>query len=548
MKKSKKILKTALPVLFIMGLTVIILITWFKGRRIETEITMSDGTALSTILFIPGGGGRFPAVMIRTPYNKYNEEWIGRAFSIFRIAVVIQDVRGKFKSEGEFCPFLNERKDGLETIRWIRKQSWSDGTVAGWGASYLGYTQWAVSDSLDFITPLLSGARLYDLFYPDSLFSLQTAGIWGFEVASDSPNSLDEDIIRKNLFTLPVIEADDVTIRDIAFYNDWVMHEEYDSYWKQMDFRGRTAAHVLSVAGWYDLFLQCQIADFQALDSSGNNRGRLVIGPWAHGEPGEASQYGGTEKTGDPKLIFRYARRYLKGKKARPGAPMKDAKYNLFIMERNEYTGSETWPPEETRIIPYYLGPDGYLDPCVPSEEGSLSYEYDPADPYPSLGGTALGKGVGPARQNPSLKRKDQLVFRRKIEEEPLILLGPLSASLWLSSSASCTDFYVLLQDEFPDGKIINIQEGGAKFRMSGNEAERTEIRVWATGYQLNPGHSLRVVISSSWFPRFNRNLNNCEKAAYAKTIRTSTQTVWYGSEKPSSVNLPVYYPAGEGE
>lgn len=543
MKKPKKVLLITAFILFISGLTSIVLINRLKSRIIETEIVMSDGIPLSTTLFIPGRGDKFPAVLVRTPYNKQAEEWMGRAFNIFGIAVVIQDVRGKFKSEGEFYPFINERKDGMETIRWIKKQPWSDGTVAGWGASYLGYTQWAVSDSLDFMTLLLTGARLYDLIYPDSLFSLQTAAIWGFDVASKTRNHLNEDTIRKKLFTLPLIEADDSTVKDIAFYNDWIIHGKYDSYWEQMDFRGKTNAHVLSVAGWYDLFLKSQIADFEALDSAGHNRGRLVIGPWAHGEPGEPNQYGGTGKTGDPKLIFKYARQYLKGKNARPGAPLKDAKYNLFIMERNEYAGSDVWPPKETTMIPYHFGPEGYLGPDIPPEKGILHYEYDPADPYPSLGGTALGRGVGPARQNPNLDRKDQLVFRKKIEDEPLILLGPVSATLWLSSSAGCTDFYVLLQDEFPDGKIINIQEGGAKIRHSGNEAVKTEIPVWATGYQLNPGHTLRVVISSAWFPRFNRNLNCCEETADARTIRSSIQSVWYGGETPSSVNLPVYFP-----
>ena len=226
---------------------------------------------------------------------------------------------------------------------------------------------------------------------------------------------------------------------------------------------------------------------------------------------------------------------------------MKDAKYNLFIMERNEYAGSDVWPPKETTMTPYHLGPGGYLGPVIPSEKGSLSYEYDPADPYPSLGGTALGKGVGPARQNPNTERKDQLVFRKKIESEPLILLGPLSATLWLSSSAVCTDYYVLLQDEFPDGKIINIQEGGAKVKLTGNGPEKTEISIWSTGYQLNPGHTLRVVITSSWFPRFNRNLNRCEKAADAKITMRSTQTLWYGNGTPSSVSLPLYLPGNSG-
>jgi hypothetical protein len=135
----------------------------------------------------------------------------------------------------------------------------------------------------------------------------------------------------------------------------------------------------------------------------------------------------------------------------------------------------------------------------------------------------------------------DQLVFEKETETEPLILLGPVSASLWLSSTAPCTNFFVLLQDRFPDGKIINIQEGGAKVCFDNKDPKKVEISVWATGYQLNAGHKLRVVITSGWFPRFNRSLNTCEPAYSAVTIQNAKQQVFYGKEMPSSVNLPVY-------
>jgi len=548
MKKFLKVLKISAVVILILALAGFVSVNRLKSKKSETEIIMSDGTALSTSLFIPKGNGKFPAVLVRTPYNKYAEEWMGQAFNLFRIAVVTQDVRGKYKSGGKYYPFINERKDGLETLSWIRKQPWSDGRIAGWGGSYVGYTQWAISDSLDFMTLLLTGARLYDFVYPDSLFSLQTAGIWGFDNASEKLNGLNEDTVRRKLFTLPLLAADDSAIKDIGYFNDWLHHEKFDSYWQQMDFRGKTGAPFLSMAGWYDLFLKTQISDFQALEASGNNKGRLVIGPWAHGPFGEPNEYGGPEKSGDPKLIFKYVRRVLKGKKENLGGPLKDTKYNLFIMERNEYIGSETWPPEETTSTPFYLGPGGYIGTDAPAKEGKLVYEYNPGDPYPSLGGTSLGKGVGPARQNSSSERKDQLVFKMKVDKEPLILLGPVDANLWLSSTASCTDFYVLLQDEFPDGKIINIQEGGASVKLNGSDPQKTAISAWATGYQLNEGHTLRVVIASSWFPRFNRNLNNCEPISTAKTVVSATQSVFYGTGSPSAIILPVYRITSKGQ
>ena len=512
----------------------------FKAEKNSVSIQMNDGVKLNTTLFIPKGKGTFSTVLVRTPYNSYAEEWMGQAFNLFRIAVVLQDVRGKYKSEGEFYPFINEREDGLQTLSWIRSQPWSDGTVAGWGGSYVGYTQWAIADSLDFLTLLLTGARLYDFTYPDSLFSLQTAFVWGFQNASPSLNTLNEDSIKKSAMILPLSSADDSTVKDIDFINDWILHEKYDSYWHQMDFRGKTGAPVLSMAGWYDIFLKTQIADFLALEAKGNNSGRMIIGPWAHGPLGEPNEYGGIENTGDPKMIFKYVKNHLKGKKDKLKAPLKDSKYNLFIMERNEYAGSEVWPPAETSIKPYFIGPDGYLSESEYREDGKLNYTYSPSDPYPSHGGTTLGQSVGPSRQNASSDRKDQLVFKREIDE-PLILLGPLSATLWVTSSAECTDFFVGLQDIFPDGKIINIQEGGAKVNIAATDPLKVEISVWATGYQLNPGHKLKVFISSGWFPRFNRSLNTCDPAFTATEIKDAFQTVYYGKDTPSSINLPVY-------
>lgn len=512
-----------------------------KSNKTEVFIPVGDSIKLATDIFVPKRGGKFPAVLVRTPYNKDAEQWMGKAFNIFGIAVVLQDVRGKYKSNGEFYPFINERADGLKTLKWIREQPWSDGKIAGWGGSYVGYTQWAVSDSLDFLSLLLTGANLYDFVYPDSIFSLQTALVWGVQNASPGLNVLKEEEIKARAMILPVSLADDSTLKDVNFINDWISHEKYDDYWKKLDFRGKTTAPVISIAGWYDIFLKTQIDDFQAIDEKSENSNRMIIGPFAHGPLGEQNDFGGLKKTGKPQKIFLYVKNHLKGNRNKLKSPFSDKKYNLFIMELNEYAGSDVWPPAETSSIPYYIGPSGYLSTSVHNEEGSLQYEYSPSDPYPGHGGTTLGTGVGPARQNENLKRKDQLSFEMEIQNDPLILLGPVSATLWLSSSVSATNFFVELQDQFPDGKIINIQEGGAKVSFNNADPKKCEISVWATGYQLNPGHKLRVIITSSWFPRFNRSLNYDEPATIAVNFQNAIQVVYYGTQMPSAVNLPVY-------
>lgn len=514
-----------------------------QDRHAEVYIQMDDGILLATEVFLPKrkAKGSYPVVLVRTPYNKDAEKWLGKAFGFFGIAVVTQDCRGKYESEGEFYPFVNERLDGLVTLNWIREQEWCNGVISGWGSSYLGYTQLAISDSIDFMTLLLTGSNIYDFAYPDGCFSLQSAFTWGLQNADSITELQPSEKLSKSFSILPVSEADDSVLRDIKFLDDWINHEKYDKYWDEINHRGLIQAPMLSIAGWYDIFLKAQLEDFESSPGKNNSISRLIIGPWCHGSMGIENDFGGTRKTGSPKKIFKYVRKFMKGKKTRLSSPLMNTRYNLFIMERNKYVGSDTWPPAETNLTPHYIGPENYLDTITYTESGALEYQYSPLDPYPSYGGTALGEGVGQALQNENSSRKDQIVCQKYIENDPLILLGPVSAKLWLNSNVSCTDFVVQIQDVFPDGKIVNIQEGISHVKFNGSNPQMTEISIWSTGYQLNPGHSLRVVISSSWFPRFNRSLNNCEPASEAISSQDAIQRLYYGPETPSHLILPVY-------
>jgi putative CocE/NonD family hydrolase len=510
--------------------------------KLEFNIPMKDGTLLATDVYLPKTKSPFPVVLVRTPYDTNGIKDAAEKFVKHNIAVVAQDCRGRLKSGGEFYPFINERKDGLETLRWLRKQEWCNGKVGGWGGSYVGITQWAISDSLDVLTPNMTGASMYDLVYDQGLFALQTAFTWGLAISAKEMNETFMKNIPKSFNILPLSSADDSVSYNVKFINDWIAHEKYDEYWKTQDFSGITKAPLLSVAGWYDIFLKQQIADFQVLLQNGNPDSRLVIGPWCHGSQGFQNKYGGNKKTGSQgEIIDNFLIKHLSDESQKVmEKPFADKKYNLFIMERNEYFGSDTWPPKESVPTAFYLGKENKISSQPAAEKGEMKYVYNPADPYPSFGGTALGVGVGPAVQNKNNTRKDQLVFETEILKTPLTLLGDLSAVLYVSSDAPCTDFIVCIQDVFPDGNIINIQEGGAKVNFSGSNPEKKEISVWATGYEIKTGHKLRVVITSSWFPRYNRSLNICEPAYMATKMKTANQTLWVGPEYPSCVVLPV--------
>ena len=512
----------------------------FNPLHLEYLVYMSDSAALCTDVYVPGKG-KYPTILVRTPYNKETEKWMGKAFGLYKINIVIQDVRGRYKSEGTFYPFLNERADGLKTIDWIKKQPWSNGKIGGWGGSYVGYTQWCISDSLDFLSPVLSGADIFDLFYPDGVFSLQSAFTWAAHNSSSTETSIAYEKIRKAYNILPLSAAAD-SIGGAEFIHDWLAHEREDAYWKNLNYRGITKAPVLSIAGWYDIFLMAQIKDFLSLPER-NPASRLVIGPWCHGKQAYPNEYGGLKKTGNPRKIFAYTVKVCKGRKARLSTPLTDAPINLFIMERNEYVGADTWPPKETQLTPFYLHPDRTLQESTGQTNDSIAFLYNPSLPFPSSGGTVLGDSAGPALQNRTENRNDMVIFDKQIDSIPLILLGPVSATLYLSSNVKCTDAVVCLQDVFPDGKIINIQEGAAHIEFEKKLPEPKKVSVWATGYQVNPGHKLRVIITSSWFPRFNRNLNACNDIKTATQVLPARQVLFLGSTYPSCIHLPVYQP-----
>lgn len=515
----------------------------------KTFVTAEDGTKLSTDIYLPVGKGKFPCIIRRTPYNKagaWKAVKIRKAIEGFiknGIAFVAQDCRGKYQSEGKFYALRNERKDGLATIKWIRKQPWSNGKIGTSGGSYDGYTQWAVYGAADAMALHLTGANMYEAIYPDKMFSLFLAFSWGFAIDSKTSNSIPSEKLLSSYTTLPLSEADNLVYnKDNPFVTDWLKHPSYDEYWKSLNYGGMNTSPVISIAGWYDLFLMAQIKDFQSLNESGNSDNRLIIGPWCHGIAGFKDNYGGADKIGNiDELIERFMIKHLKGEKVKVmKPPFKDKKYNLFIIGRNEYCGSDVWPPKAVLFTNYYIGSDNCLAPAMFDKQGQLQYTYEPTNPYPAKGGTSLSPYAGPALQNENLSRKDHVTFETDILEKPLILLGPIRANLYVSSDAVSTDFIVCLQDVYPNGNIINIQDGGTTVEFNGIDVKKVDLSVWATGYQLNRGHKLRVVITSSLFPRFNRNINSGEPIFSAKTIKTAHQKIYFGSKYPSAIILPI--------
>jgi len=511
-------------------------------------ITVEDSIELGTDLYFPEGAGPFPCILVRLPYNMNGIGEGGanyiRSFLKNGWLTILQDTRGKFESNGEYHPFKHERSDGLATVKWIRSQPWCNGKIAGWGGSYVGYTQWAIADQLDVITPTLTSANMYELVYPGGIYSLATALNWGLSNGSRTYNAVDPEKMKNSYYTLPLSVADDSAVKQIDFMDQWLLHPYEDAYWGAMNHRAAITCPILTIAGWYDIFLMAQIRDFELMKSYRHPESRLVIGPFAHGQITIETDFGedGALSMFDDDIVA-FTKRHLEdaageARQSGPGKP-----YSFFIMHRNEWIDCNQWPPQKSKAIPYYLNPDGTISLDHDHPEKVIEYTYDPSDPFPSIGGTYLGVGVGPAHQNPSRERQDQVVFESEALEEPLVLLGPIDASIYASTDAPSTDFFVSLQEVRADGKIINIQEGGKTVYSDGRAdpwIKQLDISVWATGYQLEAGHKLRVVISSSLFPRYNRNLNSGEDIFNAQNPRIARQKIYFGDRYPAHITLPV--------
>jgi uncharacterized protein len=543
--KNKARVFVSLPLLLVCVCAALVLAADDKPayEKKELFIPSADSIRLATDLYMPPGNGPFATILIRSPYNKDGAKGDAEKMVKEGFAVVVQDTRGRLKTNGRFYAFAPEREDGLATLKWIRSQSWSNGRVGGWGGSYVGYTQWAIADQLDASTPLVTTADMYDALQTSGIFSLATCFNWG--LIMNNPKIKVEKILAAYR-TLPLSVADDSTGLANAFVDDWLRHPAHDDYWQAMAFRKANKNPILSMAGWYDIFLEPQIQDFLALGKNRHKDSHLVIGPFAHGQITISTDFGDNAKLD---RYMKLARAFLVHNLKNPQEPanypdsLLNKTYALFIVHRNQYYLCDEWPPQKSKATKYFLSANGRMEPKEPAQKGQVQYRYDPQDPYPSLGGSFLGIGVGPAWQNPNVSRKDQAIFESDSLNSPLTLLGPVNASLDVSSDVATTEFYASLQDVLPNGQIVNIQEGGAIWKGKANKNRRLDISLWSAGYELAKGHKMRLVVSSSLFPRFNRTLNGGESPFIAKQIRTSQQTVYFGKGHDSYVTLPVLQP-----
>jgi putative CocE/NonD family hydrolase len=545
------------------------------ASRQEVKVPMRDLIQLATDLYLPAGPGPFPAIAVRTPYHKDEGRLIADFFVRYGYAVAVQDVRGRHGSEGEFYPFRAEGDDGVDFTRWLKQQPWCDGKIGAFGLSYLGFTQWAMATGnpdLTSIAPSLITANLYHGIYRGGAFGKLTFLHWSLTSHGRYGAWVDDAQVERGYRHFPLVESDDAASQDIPFYNDWVSHPVPDAYWRALSVDHRFSeltAPAFLTAGWYDFFLEGQLRDFALIQKAAvpgvRGRTKLLIGPWNHAFfNGNQQRYG--IRQGRLELVpFEFVRLtkewYDYSLKGIANGWDRRPPVRVYVLGQNMWRDEQEWPPARATHRPYFLHSrgnaqtligDGSLDLSPPTNaEPPDSFVFHPTNPVPTLGGShGLPAACGPADQRAIEQRPDVLVYSTAPLAGPLLVMGPVSVRLFAASTASDTDFTAKLVDVFPDGQALIICEGviRARYRNGLDQPEllprgetcALEIAVGNTAVQFQPGHRVRLEISSSNFPRYDPNPNTGTEVAAERNPVPATQRVAHNPEFPSALILPV--------
>lgn len=595
----------------------------------NVDVEMRDGTELSTDIYLPDPPGQsekamdeYPTLVTRTPYNKEFSAEQAKGFAKYGYAVVVQDVRGKFASPGDFYPYRSEgsaeAEDGYDTVEWAAEQDWSNGRVGTFGISYLAGTQWALVHNdelpphLEAMAPGFAVASYYGQgAYAGGapLISHNLDYLNGFAIEQFNRDDPDRDELESPIpgeedltfleeaqeampqlhWDLPVEPFEPMLEAGYEYLNDWHTNEVYNEYWQVQDHTrhyDKVDVPVLNYGGWYDIFDQGTVWNFQGLreESKAPDGAALVMGPYTHGNQDLEAQgavmgpylFPENSDYDEMSLLLSWFDRVLKKDESTAESPS----VRLYVPGLDEWIGAENFPLEATEFTKYYLHSNGganvgditdtnYDYEGVLSTEETLSesdaptdeYTYDPTDPVVTGGGynTHWEGGVND-RATTYHRRDDILVYETAVLNEDVAIVGPITATLYASTSAVDTDFVVTLSDVDPVARTggLRVAEGARRGRIGDvsadprdtktysevNELESGEvyewkIAVWPTARVFAAGHRIRIDVTSSDFPRYARNLNTGEGLS-GTDMEKADQTIYHSEDHPSNVEMPI--------
>jgi putative CocE/NonD family hydrolase len=554
-------------------------------------VIMRDGTVLHADIYRPRAAGEFPILLKRTPYDKHNDDAVdfGYKGAARGYVVINQDVRGRYTSDGEWYPFLYESDDGYDTVEWAAALPYSDGRVGMYGGSYVGATQMLAAIAhpphLKGICPVVTASNYHDGWtYQGGAFEQWFNQSWTSGLAQDTLNRFVRShtnalngisklpLSQYPLFELPRASSDADLLRSLApYFLDWLAHPSDDEYWKRWSIENHYAdigVPSLTIAAWYDIFLGGSLRNYVGLKLHGrDNAARLgqhllvTIG----GHAGSGRKIGDVDFGADAPfdedettlswydfLFKNVANAFYRGKAVR-----------LFIMGANQWRDEEDWPLVRARNTKYFLHSDGKANSALgdgtlvtasPHSDTPDQYVYDPLNPAPTIGGPlccdAEHLAPGPHDQRKVEARSDVLVYSTPPLEQDMEVTGPVQLELFAKSSAVDTDFTAKLVDVGADGFAQNLTEGivRARYRdaqdkmelMNPGQISKFTVDLWATANVFRKGHRLRLEVSSSNFPRFDKNLNTGDGAANGGKAVPATNTIYHDAEHPSALILPI--------
>jgi putative CocE/NonD family hydrolase len=553
-------------------------------QELGVRAAMRDGVELVADIFRPDiEGETFPVLLQRTPYNRKGGSSEGRQLATHGYIVVIQDTRGRYASAGEFYPFRHESQDGYDTVEWAAQLPQSNGKVGMYGGSYVGATQMLASIAkpphLAAIFPYITASEYYDGWtYQSGALEQWFTESWTTGLAQDTLQHKvsaladpKEWAYRLPLLQYPILETPPMD--DVApYFDDWVRHETNDAYWKPWkisDHYSELTVKGLHAGGWHDIFLKGTIKNYMGLrdhaaTSEARDSQRLLIGPWAHAATSPEGKVGdvvfGKQAVLDmTATIAAWSDWALKGIQ---NEFADDTPVRIFVMGANTWRDEKEFPLARQELTHYYLHSDegansafgdGMLSTEAPGVEHADVFEYDPMSPVPTIGGRlCCGNALppGPFDQSPNDSRQDTLIFSTPPLEKEIEVTGFIHLELFAATTAVDTDFTALLADVDPSGYARFLTDGivRARYRDSTEKADpitpgrvyRYQIDLWATSNVFKEGHRIRLYVSSSNFPRFNRNLNTGQPIADSSGWVTARQTILHDSEHPSALILPV--------
>jgi len=544
-------------------------------------VPMEDGIRLATDIFFPDGPGPFPTVLTRTPYHRRSSQTTAPAFTERGYAYVTQDCRGKYDSEGEFTPLVDEARDGHATLDWIANQKWCNGRIGMWGRSYLGIVQTPAAsgghEALQCIAPSVApGSYFRDWIRYDGCFGLGNMLRWPLSHAACRTQPPQNHFTWEELHRLPSIEA----VAERVGYEtpclaDWVGHDQYDDYWAAIDqclMHEKVRVPGYHSGGWFDHLTRSQFEGYQNTRDRGATESarasqRLVIGPWGHGNTGntgpEHCQYG--EWDFGPEADFpvfahelQFYDYYLK---EIDNGFSKQAPVKVFLMGENRWVRMQDWPPPDAQPKSWYLSSggsanmkagDGELAEEAPTKGTDDQFRYDPADPVPTRGG-AIYWGLehcGPVDLRPILDRPDVLYYRSAELAKALTVIGEVELELHIASSAEDTDFVARLCVEEVDGRVTCLSQGSLRCRyrdawddprpLAPDSPTAIRVRLSQTAYTFPVGSRIGLVITSSDFPRILPHPNTMEPTWRSTASVIATNRILHGKDAPSRLQLPV--------